>query len=225
MISTVVAGLFFLANVCFCLAYLVRDIFWLRALTIVAALMTFPYFIFQSEVLWLALFWQAMFALINLMNLAHLYLARRPVPMTDQQQHLKNLVFRNFTARETKALIDCGSWHEGRQGDVLIRQGQQLDSLYLLYSGDVQIICDGEIVSYRGPGSFLGELHYVTGAATAADVRFSTEARYIQWEVARLKALLLKKPALNAGFESLLALTMANKLAAPANVTAALGRA
>jgi len=91
--------LFFVANILYCLAYVVRDMKWLRIMTIVAAVATFPYFLLREEPLWSAAVWQSAFAGINVVNLAWLLREQRPVPLTDEQAGLHNLVFRGLTHR------------------------------------------------------------------------------------------------------------------------------
>ena len=68
---------FFFANTLDVISYMVTNMIWLRTMAIVAATSTFPYFYFQPEPLWLAMFWQSMFLLVNLVNLLILFYSRR----------------------------------------------------------------------------------------------------------------------------------------------------
>lgn len=58
-----------LANTLYVVSYLLTSMLWLRALAVVAAASTLPYFYFQQEPLWSALFWQSTFLIVNLANL------------------------------------------------------------------------------------------------------------------------------------------------------------
>ena len=205
--------IFFCANLCYCLAYIVRDIFWLRVLTVVAALMTFPYFIFQSSVLYSALFWQSAFVVINLVNIVLLLYARRPVPLTEEQALLKDMVFRNLSSGEAALLFNKAKWQRGATNQVLMSEGEALDKLYLLYAGSLRIERNAKTLAHRGPGSFIGEIAYTTGSLSSADVVISVPSRYIEWDVAELRQLLSKKSELKSAFESLLAVNVAHKLA------------
>ncbi len=213
MLTTVAIALFSCANLCYCAAYIVRDIFWLRVLSVIAGAMTFPYFIFQQEVLLSALFWQAAFVLINLVNIAHLIYSRRTVPMTEQQQHLKNMVFRNLTPRETVEILNLATWHDSDTNDSMIRQGESPNRLYLLYAGTVSINTADQHLAHRGPGCFLGELNFLTGSPNMADVVFTSPGQYICWDAGRLGKFLQKRESLKVAFESLLAVQVAHKLA------------
>ena len=196
---------------------MVRDIFWLRVLTVIAALLTFPYFFFQPSVLYSALFWQSAFMLINLVNIILLIRARRPVPLTQDQTLLKDMVFRHLSSRETALLLSRVKWHRAEADQVLMSEGESLDKLYLLYAGNLRIERCRQPLAHRGPGSFIGEIAYMTGSASSADVVFTVPSRYIEWDVRELRQLLEKKSALKSAFESLLAVNVAHKLAAEEN--------
>ena len=53
------------ANILYLFAYFVRDILWLRGLTIIAALCLVPYFYLQAEPLMTAICWNLFFAALN----------------------------------------------------------------------------------------------------------------------------------------------------------------
>ncbi len=201
---------FFVANTIYCSAYIVKDILWLRILTIAAGLMTLPYFVFQST--YSAVFWQSAFVLINLVHVVILLLARRPAKLTEDQQILHNMVFRNFTTRETRRVLEIASWHSGVPNEVLIVAGQQEPVLYLMQHGRAEILHRGQAIDWNGPGAFMGELRFITGEPAVADVVFTTETRYISWNTETLRKLLHRNPPLKAAFEALISANVATKL-------------
>jgi len=136
---------FFVANTLYCSAYIVKDILWLRMLTIAGGLLTLPYFIFQST--YSAVFWQSAFVLINVVHVVLLLLARRPVALNDDEQILHNMVFRNFTTRETRSLLKIATWHAGAPEEVLIVAGQQEPVLHLMQYGRAEIVRDDKTIA------------------------------------------------------------------------------
>lgn len=201
---------FFIANTIYCSAYIVKDILWLRLLTIAAGLLTLPYFVFQST--YSAVFWQSAFVLINVVHVVLLVLARRPVKLTKDQQILHSMVFRNLTTREIRSILGIASWHTGVPNEVLIDAGQKESVLYLLQHGRAEIVKNNETIDWNGPGSFIGELRFVTGQPAVADVIFTTEARYVSWDTDELRQLLEKNNQLKTAFETLIAANIASKL-------------
>jgi len=204
--------LFYAANSCYALAYTVRNMLMLRLLTVVAALLTFPYFIFQQDVLYSALLWQSIFALVNIVNILRLVYERRPIKLSMQQQHLKNLVFRHFTNREMLKLLKHATPHTATKGQILITSDSRIDSLYLLCSGSVNVVHKERFLSRRRPGAFLGEVHFMTGDRTTAGVAFAEDGSYLRWDINELRSLLNKNPSLGKAFDSMLTMDVARKL-------------
>ena len=108
---------FFSANILYCVAYFIRDMLWLRIVTVIAALMTFPYFLSQTEILYSALLWQAAFALINVVNIVRLYYDNRPVNFDENESRMKHLVFPHFNNQQLKRLFQIAQWKSGQRGE------------------------------------------------------------------------------------------------------------
>ncbi len=212
LIAKLSVGLFFIANITYCIAYVVRDILWLRILTIIAALLTFPYFIVQVEVLYSALLWQSAFALINIINVAKLLHERRPVSFTDDEQMLRNLVFPNFTPYQLKQFFALAQWHKAEKSDVLFTEGTKPAELYLLADGEVDILQNGNRLQRRLSGTFIGELSMMTDNAASADVVFATQSRYVSWSHAAIQEFQDRHPDFARSFNTLLSLDVARKL-------------
>ena len=204
--------LFFAANITYCIAYVVRDMLWLRLLTIVAALLTFPYFIVQPSVLYSALLWQSAFALINFINVIRLLHERRPVTFTDDEEKLRALVFPNFTPYHLKQFLAKADWHTAAKNDVLFKQNETLSALYLLADGEVDILQNGKRIQRRLSGTFIGELSMMTGNATSAEVVFATDSQYVSWPHEVVQEYLEKQPEFGRSFNTLMSLDVARKL-------------
>jgi hypothetical protein len=88
------------SNILLLVAYSVRDILWLRWFAVAAALTNIPYFLLQDSVLWPPILWALVFTAINLYQIARLYLERRPVVLSDDEQKLYDLGFNSLRPRE-----------------------------------------------------------------------------------------------------------------------------
>src|SRR5262245_20764116 len=98
------------ANVLYLLSYSVKDMLWLRCLTVVAALCLLPYYYVQPVPLTAAIAWNLLFIGINLMQIVILLRERRPVTLTVDQQRLYQLAFRSVTPREFLKLLELARW-------------------------------------------------------------------------------------------------------------------
>ncbi|AMD01511.1 hypothetical protein [Halomonas chromatireducens] len=144
-------ALFFFANVLFCLAYMVRDMAYLRAITILAACSTLPYFYFQAVPLYSAMGWQVAFIVINSFNLIVLLLHRRPIKLDEQEQWLHESTLRFLKPRKMRRLLRLAKTHDIKKGEVLIMKDQEpLAVRFTRVSADEIRITNAERVALDG---------------------------------------------------------------------------
>ncbi len=211
-LAEVFVGMFFLANVLFCAAYVVREMMYLRAITIVAAVCTFPYFYFQEQPLWSAMFWQGAFVVINTFNLFQLIMARRPVQLSELEEKLHLLVFNVMNPREMLELLHAGEWRDLQAGDRLVERGQFMNGMYVLAEGEAGVIVADEQKARLREGDFIGEMSFITGQSASADVAATSATKSIYWNRNELEALYNRKPHLRDIVQAILGRNMAEKL-------------
>jgi len=73
------------ANVLYLFSYIMRDILWLRVLTVAAACFLIPYFYFRPDPLLPAIYWNLVFTSLNVFWICRLLLERRPVKLSDDK--------------------------------------------------------------------------------------------------------------------------------------------
>ncbi len=81
-------------------------------------------------------------------------------------------------------------------GRTIARQGEIGTGAFLVVSGRVRVVRDGELVARLGPGEFFGELSVLDGAPRVAQVvaeEPTTCLAVASWD---LEALLMEAPAL-----------------------------
>ena len=115
------------ANVLYLFAFMVRDILWLRILTVVAASCLLPYFYVRPEPLMAPIYWNLAFTTLNLFWIVRLLLERRPIKLTADEQRLCELVFRTMTPREMIKILKLASWHTADAGACFVERGKPLD--------------------------------------------------------------------------------------------------
>ena len=112
------------ANVLLLLAYSVRDILWLRLFALASSLIALPYFLLQPTPLWAPLSWSALFVAVNLFQSWRLFLERRPVKLTPEEEHVRRLVFEDLPPRKVLQVLSIGSWTTAETGERLIEVDQ-----------------------------------------------------------------------------------------------------
>src|SRR5262249_24049935 len=104
------------SNILLLVSYSVRDILWLRWFAVAAALTNMPYFLLQHTVLWPPVLWALVFTAINLYQISRIYLERRPVVLSPDEQRLYALAFQPLRPREFVSLTLVGEWKDAAAG-------------------------------------------------------------------------------------------------------------
>lgn len=200
------------ANVLYLFSYSMRDILWLRILTVAAAGFMVPYFYFQTEPLYPPIFWNLLFISLNIFWIVRLLFERRPVTLTDDELQLCEIAFKTLTPREMKKILALSSWENAQPGECFVSRGERLERLILIHSGKANVELDDKKVDELQAGQFIGELGYFTDDVAAANVVASEATRYVSWPKDRLKSYLDKDSDLRAAFQIILGSVLAKRL-------------
>ena len=200
------------SNILLLLAYSVRDILWLRWFAVAAALTNIPYFLLQRHVLWPPILWGAVFTAINLYQIVRLYMERRPVHLSEEEQTLYRMAFGSLRPREFVSLLLAGEWKNATTGDQIVDQGKPVSSICVLLSGSLRVHKDGKDLVLLKPGYLVGTGLALSGEASPISAAFAEPARYFCWPLVNLRVFLEKRPELRLALQSLLNRDLAAKL-------------
>jgi hypothetical protein len=207
-------ALIHVANVLYLCSYLVKDIFWLRALTVVAGLVLLAFYALQPTPLLPAIAWNVLFAIINIYQLYLLFLERRPVALGEREQQLYRLVFRSLTPREFTKLLAVGRWEEARADERLVESGRALDRVMVIFAGKTAVRAGDKAIAELGAGQFVGEMAFLTGQTPTVDVVAIEPTRYVTWPTRSLSHFLETNPALRAAIQLVIGTDLVGKLRA-----------
>ncbi len=202
------------ANVLYLFAFMVRDILWLRILTVVAATCLIPYFYFRPEPLMAPIYWNLAFTALNIFWIVRLLLERRPVKLTEEEQRLCELVFRTMTPREMIKILKLASWQSAIEGECFVERGKPLDRLMVIYSGKACVEVDGKNVTELQPGQFIGSISYVTEETAPANIVSLEPTRYVSWPKSKLQDFMKTNPDLHTALKTALAIDLTRWLQA-----------
>ena len=200
------------ANVIYVISYLVRDILWLRFLTVIAGATLLPYFYVNN--LWPPIIWGFVFIAVNLWQIRVLLLERRPVQLSEIEQHLYLMTFRALKPREFLKLLKIATWKKAEPEDHLVESGQELDNMMVVYSGSLDVEVNGKSVATLDEGCFVGEIAFLTGEQPSANVVVTESTSYVSWPSKQLHEFLASNPELRASWQFLIGADLAAKLKA-----------
>ena len=202
------------ANAFSIVAFLVKDILWLRALSITGGVCMVTAYVARTPPMWDGAGWDALFVAINVVQIGLLVAARRPVRLTGDEQALYQATFRALTAREFKQLADRGIWQSMQTGTHFIEAGKELETVRVIASGEVEVCAGDRVLSRLGPGQFVGEMAFLSSEQPSVDVVAATDTRCLAWPAAALKQALTNDAELRAHVQTILGVDLARKLRA-----------
>jgi hypothetical protein len=200
------------SNVLLLVAYSVRDILWLRWFAVAAALTNIPYFLIQGTVLWPPVIWALVFTAINLYQISRIYLERRPVVLSEDEQKLYDLSFRSLRPREFVSLSLVGEWKSAEADERVVAEGKPVSGLCIPITGSAEVRKQGERIAALRPGQIIGTSLALTGDPSPVDVTFTEPARYMRWSLPSLRAFIDKRPDLRVTLQGLVNRDLAGKL-------------
>ena len=200
------------ANILLLAAYSVRDILWLRLFAVASSLIAIPYFLFQPTPLWAAFGWSVLFAGINLFQTWRLFLERRPIQLTPEEEEVRRLVFPDLPARKVLQILSIGDWRTANLGERLIEYGKPVESLSLIVHGKVQVTKEGQVLGELGAGEIVGSALLLTGAPSTVDAVAVEPARTVRWEAGTMERYLDANPETRNVFQRHLARDLAGKV-------------
>ena len=200
------------SNVLMLVSYSVRDILWLRWFAVAAALTNIPYFLVQPQTLWPPVVWALVFTTINLYQITRIYLERRPVALSEDEQKLYDLAFRSLRPREFVSLALVGEWKTAAAGDRVLTEGEPVSSVCIAISGTLQVRKQSRDLVTLQPGQMIGTALALTGDPSPVDATFTGTARYMSWPLQSIRTFLDRRPDLRVTLQGLVNRELAGKL-------------
>jgi CRP-like cAMP-binding protein len=201
-----------LGNILYLVAFSVRDMLWLRIITVVAQLCLMPYYCVRTEPLYAPITWGALFIAVNLVQIALLILENRPIFMGEEELKLYRTVFHPLRPREFAKLLSIAEWRHAKMGEELLQQGKPVPALLLISTGRATVEMDGRFVTELGAGQFVGEMGFLTGQNASARVAAGLPTHYLAWPAGKLRSLLSATPALHLKMQGILGSDLVDKL-------------
>ena len=196
-------------------SFLVKDILYLRLVSVVASLFSVLYnFYIPVEPMWIAIGWNIIFILLNLYHVAVIIYEKRPVDMTDKEKELYETMFKGLTPVEFLKITKVAEWKKFNTPLPIITQGKPVKDLILIYNGTVDVLVNDNKVAELKDGQFVGEMSFLTERPATATCKVEHNAECLVWNQKDFKDLLKRNPSLYFTIQSLLSEQVSNNLVA-----------
>ena len=194
-------------------SFLVKDIFWLRIMSIAASLFSIFYNYFIPPIpMWIAIFWNGIFIIVNLYHIAILIYEKRPVKMNPKDKELYDTMFKSMSPVEFLKITKIAKWKKFKKGDEIIIQDKPVKDLHLIYNGTVDVVVGIEPVAELRDGQFVGEMSFLTEKPATATCVVKHETECMVWNQESFKDLLKRNPSLYFSIQSLLSAQVSDAL-------------
>ena len=194
-------------------SFLVKDILYLRLLSIIASLFSVFYnFYIPAEPMWLPIGWNFVFIGVNLYHIAIIIYEKRPVQMSPKHKELYETMFKDMTPVEFLKVTKIADWIHFKPGEVITQQGRPVPDLNLIYNGTVDVAVDKEKVAELKDGQFVGEMSFLTEKPATATCIVKHDSEVLVWKQEQFKELLKRNPSLYFTIQSLLSAQVSSNL-------------
>ena len=186
-------------------SFLVKDILWLRVVSILASLFSvfYNYFI-PVEPMWLAINWNIIFVLVNLYHIAVIIYEKRPIKMAPKDKELYETLFKDLSPVEYLKITKIANWKTFKSGETIIRQEHLVTDLVLIYNGTVDVVVGKKKVAELKDGQFVGEMSFLTEKSATATCIVKHDTECLMWKQPEFKDLLKRNPSLYYTIQGLL---------------------
>tara|TARA_B100000287_G_scaffold235336_1_gene221620 strand:+ start:310 stop:960 length:651 start_codon:yes stop_codon:yes gene_type:complete len=186
-------------------SFLVKDILWLRIVSILAsAFSVFYNYVIPIEPMWLAINWNFVFISLNMYHIAVIIYEKRPIKMAPKDKELYETLFKELSPVEYLKISKVAEWKSYKSGEKIIRQGTPVTDLILIYNGTVDVAVDSKGVAQLKDGQFVGEMSFLTEKPATATCIVKHKTECLVWEQKEFKELLKRNPSLYYSIQSLL---------------------
>ena len=200
------------ANILLLIAYSVRDVLWLRLFAVAASLIAIPYYVLQPTMLWPPLAWSVVFAAINLFQSWLLFIERRPVKLTAEEEEIRRLAFQELPPRKVLQILSIGSWVTTQVDEPLLERGKLPNYISLIIRGKVRVTKDGRVIGDMIPGDVVGSALILTGIPSSVEAVTVEPVRAMRWETGTLQKYLSANPEIRDAMQQHLARDLAGKI-------------
>ena len=194
-------------------SFIVKDILYLRLVSILASLFSVFYnWVIPVEPMWIPIGWNFVFVLLNLYHIAVLMYEKRPVKMNDKNAELYETLFKDMTPVEYLKVSKIAEWKTFKPGEIIIQQGMPVKDLHLIYNGTVDVVVKDKTVAQLKDGQFVGEMSFLTEKPATATCVVKHDTECLVWKQEQFKDLLKRNPSLYFTIQSLLSAQVSDAL-------------
>jgi len=105
-------------------------------------------------------------------------------------------MFRDIPANYLLEQVGIAKWVELKKGEILFRQGDKGDALYIIAEGETDIVIGGKTVARTGKGECIGEMALLDDEPRSATVKMAADGRLMKISEDAFMQMLVAQPSI-----------------------------
>ncbi len=188
-----------------------RNMLWLRLFAISSGITGIIYdaFILYDPV---GTFWESAFTLVNIIQWIWLTIDRNSLKLNSTERALKDKFFPEIEDTELKQLFKCSEFKQLMPGFKLTRQGENVEKMYMITHGKVNISFQGKEISTCEAGDLIGEIGFLTHSPASATAVAATDCQVLMFNHNNLATLIKNSSEFAACVNNIINKSIADKL-------------
>jgi hypothetical protein len=206
-----ISSLIFIGLTIKIVGFAVRDELWLRVLVATGITCDALFYALRSEPILQSVLANMSLVSVNLILIALIVIERTTWRMSQDDRALLRH-FPTLTPGQFRRVRKIMTRETVGPDTPLALEGKPVEDLMLVFSDRIVISKQGASFPIGGP-AFVGEIAFLTGNASSADVTLTEGGTVVRLPIAPLKALMAKKPTLGNAMVALFGQELARKVA------------
>ncbi len=170
------------------------------------------YYFYPAEPLWLDVGSELALVVINGFMMVYLAWSNSRISFDQREQFLYEHEFSDLTRVEFNRLLKISEWHLEAKGFVYTVEGQVLEDIYYLISGEAEAeLPDGTTVTVPH-GNVIGEVSFRLQCPASATVTGLNSCMCLRWNQNKLRDLCASNINIKRAVDNVLSSHMARKL-------------
>ncbi len=199
--------------VLFALASLISNVYWLRFATLTGSVAALLYYLFFIDTIqWHYLVFAVVFIGANFHKMWRLHQAKSYLHFSQNELLLHQQVFSDLSPEHYMALMKIAVWRDVHAGEVLIKRGESVAYLSLIFKGIVKVDVGSNHYIQIRDGQFIGEMSYVSGNPGSGTVVAQEQSILVEWPQVVLKEMISQNNVIGNCFQTLFNADLMKKL-------------
>ena len=176
------------------LAFVQTDLFKLRAIETLASLLLFSYAIAKhgkSSYKDCHAWWSFIHICVNVYKMIKSKRREHRVmsSLTVEEKSIRETFFPNYTVAHFVELREMWEFKHYSRGDMILHEGEEVEFLSLIYSGECSVTAGGIHIANVGAGQYIGEMAFFTRDPASASLWANNNVVIIQWNLEDIRQL------------------------------------